>query len=746
MNPSLIGRYTIKGEVGRGGMATVYHAYDPRFERDVAIKLLPAAFLHDPQFRLRFEREAKTIAMLEHPAIVPVYDFGEQDGQPYLVMRYMSGGSLSGRLRDGALPVDQAIGLVARLAPALDAAHARGIIHRDLKPANILYDHYGNAFLSDFGIAHLTEQTAQTLTGDTIMGTPSYMSPEQVQGERELDGRSDIYSLGIILFQMLAGKVPFKADTPTKTMLMHVLEPVPDVHFANPQLPPGIEPVIARVLAKLPEDRYATAGELLQALQAIDLSQPAQQTADFLPVSSPTIVAYRPPALDSTLITPSQGQAPVNAAQSSQPPRKWSWLAVAVGIIVFILAAGTAFAIFGRPKSATPALAIPQVTSPTTQVIVAAAETIDVQAAVQATLLALASPTPLPTRLPTRTEVPTRPPTQTEAPTELPTETPSPAPAIPVVGGADKIALIKDNDIWITNLDGSELTRLTEDGAEKSSLQWSPDGQAVHYILGKCIHSVDIHTLRIDNLACFESADFLEAFQISPDGQHLAISLNRELFVLPYDQEKLSQARYRKDLQAMADCEILAPYSHNDKVIAVKSARWSRDGKQLAIVRKGVDNGQQVDLVHLLDIAECTASIHRLDEFPATRFKMKDYAVSPIIENLAWDGVYLFALNSFKRNDGFGDLWIYSTELHRAYQTAPIDEGCCYRDPVWSPDGSHLLFVFQDMSKTPENVIRLYYIAYASLGTGMKYAPLPLPADFFTDPRAKPMPVLRPVQ
>jgi hypothetical protein len=434
----------------------------------------------------------------------------------------------------------------------------------------------------------------------------------------------------------------------------------------------------------------------------------------------------------------------MQTVQSSQPPRKRGWLAVALGIILFILIAGSAFAIFGRPKNAAPALAVSQTLSPTAQLTIAVAETSDIQAAVQVTLLSLASPTPLPTQLPTQTEVPTQSPTQTEAPTEPPTETSVPAPAIPVVGGADKIALIKDNDIWIANLDGSELTRLTKDGVEKYNLQWSPDGHAVHYILGKCIHSVNIETLRIDNMACFESADFLEAFQISPDGQRVAISLNHELFILPYDQAKLSQAKYRRDLQEIADCEILAPYSHNDKVIAVKSARWSRDGKQLAIVRKGVDNGQQVDLVHVLDIAECAASIHRLDEFPATRFKMKDYAVSPIIENLAWDGVYLFALNSFKRNDGFGDLWIYSTELHRAYQTAPIDERCCYRDPVWSPDGSRLLFVFQDMSKTPKNVIRIYYIPYTSLGTGMKYAPLPLPADFFTDPRAKPMPALRP--
>jgi dipeptidyl aminopeptidase/acylaminoacyl peptidase len=526
-------------------------------------------------------------------------------------------------------------------------------------------------------------------------------------------------------------------------MLMHVLEPAPELRTANPQLPPGIEPVIAKALAKTPEERFASAGEMVQALQAALQGTQSQPAASSYPVVPPQPAGKSSGMIpEATLLTPSRGLPPVNPPPAMQPRRRTSWLVIGGVAIGIVLLAVIGYAVLGRRSSATPALALDAPASPTTQPV----------AALQPTPLppsptvAVIEPTIPPVVSPTTQPVPTQTPAPTELPTELPTGTPPPDLAIPVVGGADKIALLNDNDIWITNLDGSELTQLTNDGAEKSSLQWSPDGQAVHYILGKCINSVDINTLRIDNLACFESADFLEAFEISPDGQRVAISLNRELFVLPYDREKLSQAKYRRDLQAMADCEILAPYSHNDKIIAVKSVRWSRDGQQIAVVRKGVDNGQQVDLVHLLDIAECAAPIHRLDEFPATRFKMKDYAVSPIIENLAWDGTYLFTLNSFKRNDGFGDLWIYSTELHRAYQAAPIDEGCCYRDAAFSPDGSHLLFVFQDMSKTPENVIKLYYVAYASLGTGMKYAPLPLPEDFFSDPRARPMPVLRPAR
>ncbi|MBI5715884.1 MAG: serine/threonine protein kinase, partial [Chloroflexi bacterium] len=158
MATPMIGRYEVKSELGRGGMATVYHAYDPRFKRDVAIKVLPREFLHDPSFRARFEREAQTIAALEHAAIVPVYDFGEQSGVPYFVMRLMPGGSLADHLKQkGSLTLPEVSRIFNRLAPALDHAHAKGVIHRDLKPGNILFDQNNDSYLSDFGIAKLTQ-------------------------------------------------------------------------------------------------------------------------------------------------------------------------------------------------------------------------------------------------------------------------------------------------------------------------------------------------------------------------------------------------------------------------------------------------------------------------------------------------------------------------------------------------------------------------------------------------------------
>ncbi len=274
MTPRKIGRYEVKSELGRGGMATVFLAADPLIGRDVAVKVLPREFLHDPNFRGRFEREARTIAMLEHPAIVPIYDFGEQDGQPYLVMRYMKGGTLGDLIKQGPIPVDEAADILKRLGAALDHAHSRGVIHRDLKPGNILFDETGHPFLSDFGIVKLAQATA-TFTGESIIGTPAYMSPEQVHGDKEIDGRSDIYTLGVILFEMLTGQMPYRAETPAKLMMAHVLNPVPRIHDVRPDLPQGADDIIGKALAKSPDERFSTASDLTVALEDTLHGRPA---------------------------------------------------------------------------------------------------------------------------------------------------------------------------------------------------------------------------------------------------------------------------------------------------------------------------------------------------------------------------------------------------------------------------------------------------------------------------------------
>ncbi|MCB8945574.1 MAG: serine/threonine protein kinase [Ardenticatenaceae bacterium] len=360
MTPETIGRYTIDSEIGRGGMATVYKAHDPRFERTVAIKVLPREFLHDPEFRARFEREARTIAALEHSAIVPVYDYGEQDGQLYLVMRYMPGGSLADRLRQGPMPIDEAAEVIKRIGSALDSAHQQGIIHRDLKPGNILLDQHGDAYLADFGIAHLSSAaTALTVSG-RLVGTPAYMSPEQVYGDKALDGRSDIYAIGIILYQMLTGEMPYRADTPAKVMMQHVMDPVPNILADKPDLPVACERVIKKALAKERDERYATATDM-----ALELRQATRSHSrpDWLPPdaeepSLPPASTHPTPDNAPTLDTPGpRSTTPKEIAGTSSVPvmapteiPQWVLLvggliglAIIGAIIVFAINAGSSF-------------------------------------------------------------------------------------------------------------------------------------------------------------------------------------------------------------------------------------------------------------------------------------------------------------------------------------------------------------------------------------------------------------------
>lgn len=365
--PTKIDRYIIKKELGQGGMAAVFLAHDPRFERDVALKVLPHAFLHDPAFRQRFEREAKTIASLEHKAIVPVYDFGEYEGQPYLVMRHMGGGSLVDRLRQGPVPLDQAARIIARLASALQKAHDAGIIHRDLKPGNILFDESGDAYLADFGIAKLLEgNTALTSTGGVI-GTPAYMSPEQAKGVRDLDGRSDIYALGAILFEMLTGDLPYHSDTPMGLVVKHIMEPVPRIRDTNPHLPQGVEGIIGRSMAKEREQRYQTTGQMALDLSRVDLAASGSAGADsdrtfVVPFEAGSKTSASPSAAEAfqpTVIVGHHEEVAAPAAKSvataartpaaaaAPPParprrRGWLW-----GVLGLVVVGGLVLYVFG---------------------------------------------------------------------------------------------------------------------------------------------------------------------------------------------------------------------------------------------------------------------------------------------------------------------------------------------------------------------------------------------------------------
>lgn len=261
----ILGSYRIIKQVGQGGMATVYKAYQPSMDRNVAIKVLPRQLAESPEFAARFQQEARIIARLEHPHILPVFDFGESGGVTYFVMRYLEAGTIKTRMQAGPLSLNEIDRIFTQLAEALGYAHAHGIVHRDLKPANALVDEHGNIFLTDFGIAKLLESASPRLTQtDAILGTPAYISPEQAKAET-VDKRSDIYSLGIILYEMVTGRVPFVADTPLAVILKHISDPLPPPSLVKADIPESVERVILKALAKEPDDRYATAGDFLSA-------------------------------------------------------------------------------------------------------------------------------------------------------------------------------------------------------------------------------------------------------------------------------------------------------------------------------------------------------------------------------------------------------------------------------------------------------------------------------------------------
>lgn len=271
----VFGAYKIIAPLGEGGMAAVYKAYQPAMERFVAVKVLPRKFAESPEFISRFQREAIMLAQLQHPHILPVFDYGQAEGYSYIVMPFLQNGTLAELflIRRRTLPeVGQ---IMTQVGSALGYAHARGMIHRDVKPSNVLIDEQGNCLLTDFGLARMVEMSSASLTSaGAIMGTPAYMSPEQGKGAA-VDGRSDLYSLGIMFYEMLTGQVPYHDEYPMGVVIKHIRDPLPSARELVPNLSDAIENVLIKSLAKDPTDRYQTADDFIQAVQnALSVNPP----------------------------------------------------------------------------------------------------------------------------------------------------------------------------------------------------------------------------------------------------------------------------------------------------------------------------------------------------------------------------------------------------------------------------------------------------------------------------------------
>lgn len=356
-----IGPYRIIEQLGQGGMATVYKAYHASLDRYVALKVLHPAFHQDQTFTARFQREARVVARLEHPNIVPVYDFSEYENRPYLVMKYIEGDTLKARLNKGPLTSQEIEDVINSVGSALAFAHRQGILHRDIKPSNVMIALDGVMYLADFGLARIAEAGESTMSSDSIMGTPQYISPEQAMGKKDLDAGTDIYSFGVMLYEMVVGQVPFSADTPFSIIHDHIYTPLPLPMKVNPKVPEPVQRVLLKALAKDRLDRYESVEDLMAAFKDAwsEAGVPMQGTAITMrpgilrgdktdSKSQKTMIAG-----ETVLANKSQQAAPVDEAAVANPSvenKTSSWMWVGVGVVA-LLCFAVAFVAFRNNRA-----------------------------------------------------------------------------------------------------------------------------------------------------------------------------------------------------------------------------------------------------------------------------------------------------------------------------------------------------------------------------------------------------------
>ena len=331
----------------------MFRCHDPNLDRYVAVKVLPSFHTDDPTFTARFSQEAQTVAKLNHPNILQIYDFGEDKGFTYIVSELVLGGDLQDMLEGTAMPALEVLKFMGPLAEALDYAHAAGIVHRDLKPANVLLDNDGRAILADFGLARMLESTTRFTQASQALGTPEYMAPEQAMGA-DADHRSDLYAFGVMIYQMLLGETPFRADTPAATLMAHVPQPLPT--SLNPDIEPRMEAILLKAL-KTPDDRFQSAREMIQALaQASDQVKEAAEGGDIgatavldLAAINPDDMLEAPTAVMDAAAGPAETAAvSAPSAEAEAPAGKRNMLLIGAGVAVaVVIAAVAAVAVLG---------------------------------------------------------------------------------------------------------------------------------------------------------------------------------------------------------------------------------------------------------------------------------------------------------------------------------------------------------------------------------------------------------------
>lgn len=509
-----VGQYEIVEYVGQGGMATIFKAHQTNLDRFVALKVIHPVLKDDQAFLNRLKREASIIAKLNHPNIVTVYDFSEFEDMPFMVLRFIEGKTLKVVLQQQKLGTQQILKIIRPVADALSYAHSRGVLHRDVKPSNILIDNDGLVYLTDFGLARIAHSSESTSSHDMMIGSPHYLSPEQAKSE-PVDARTDIYSLGIVLFEMFTGQVPFSAETPYGTILAQINQAPPAPRSINPKVPAAVEQVILKALAKEPKERYASIRDMMRAME--NAARGPKDAADEKVAPIP-LFDYKPartlPLPGSLSDMGKQIKTAATSLGGNDTKKKQPWVAIGAAffvlLVILVCIVGAAFLALQTPLFQ--ASGTPRVTG---------TRSTGVAAAVANTPISTDTPTATATALAAATAVPspvdhTAVPTPTNPPTRQPAPPPGNAPRGRIAYSVATGDQAEQHSIWVANADGSNAQKVI-DLAMWPAL--SPDGKLIAYyrikdegIYVANVDGGDAHKILVGETCCV---------QWSRDSKHL---------------------------------------------------------------------------------------------------------------------------------------------------------------------------------------------------------------------------------